>query len=110
MILFLLYFSVIQEHNEVRKSYDLRTFVVDSQLMEWADAHAQEMARKEGIFHSNRGVFENVAVGKLTVKGVMKLWMDSPSHRRNILNPKLTRIGAAVYKYKGQYYWCVMML
>jgi uncharacterized protein YkwD len=36
---------------------------------------------------------ENVAAGYRTAQDVMKGWMDSPGHCRNILNPGFTEIG-----------------
>ena len=51
---------------------------------------------------------ENLALGIFdTDKILVKAWMDSPTHRANILNPKYTEIGAAVgiSDYKGQKQW-----
>lgn len=53
-------------------------------------------------------VGENLALGVFdTDKSLVKAWMDSPTHRENILNPKYTEIGAAVGigDYKGQKQW-----
>jgi uncharacterized protein YkwD len=36
---------------------------------------------------------ENVAAGYSTAQDVMTAWMDSPSHRDNILSPNFTEIG-----------------
>lgn len=51
---------------------------------------------------------ENLAGGQTSPKQVVQAWMDSPSHRENILNPKYTELGVVYYyqansKYK--HYW-----
>ncbi len=40
---------------------------------------------------------ENIAAGQETPEDVVKAWMNSPSHRENILNPDYTHIGVAYY-------------
>ena len=51
---------------------------------------------------------ENLAGGQTTPKQVVQAWMDSKTHRDNILNPKYSEIGVVYYyqansKYK--HYW-----
>lgn len=41
-------------------------------------------------------VGENLAIGYTNNKDVMKAWMDSPSHKENILNEKYNEIGLVV--------------
>ncbi len=53
-------------------------------------------------------VGENLALGVFdTDKALVQAWMNSPTHRANILNPKYTEIGVAVGigEYKGQKQW-----
>lgn len=38
---------------------------------------------------------ENIAKGQNTPEFVMKSWMDSPGHRKNILNPKFKEMGVS---------------
>jgi len=47
---------------------------------------------------------ENLAIDFYDTKKVSKAWMDSPTHRKNILNSKYTEIGVAVGsgKYEGR--------
>lgn len=40
---------------------------------------------------------ENIAMGSIDPTWVMSLWMNSPGHRANILNPRFTTIGIGVY-------------
>lgn len=51
---------------------------------------------------------ENLAGGQTSPKQVVQAWMDSESHRENILNPKFTELGV-VYYYKSnskyKHYW-----
>ena len=44
---------------------------------------------------------ENIAYGQMTVKELVKGWIDSPSHCLNIMNPVYTEMGSAV---KGIYW------
>ncbi len=51
-------------------------------------------------------VGENLAMGQITLQEVIKDWMNSPGHRRNILEPAFTEFGAAVVESsKGQLIW-----
>lgn len=53
-------------------------------------------------------VGENLALGIFqTDQTLVQAWMNSPTHKANILNPKFTEIGAAVGigEYKGQKQW-----
>lgn len=53
-------------------------------------------------------VGENLALGIFdTDKSLVEAWMNSPTHKENILNPKYTEMGAAVgiSDYKGQRQW-----
>lgn len=45
---------------------------------------------------------ENLAIGFLDSKEVHQAWLESSSHRKNILNPKYQEIGMAVLKGKFQ--------
>ena len=40
---------------------------------------------------------ENIAKGQMTIEQVFADWMDSPSHRRNILQPEFTEIGVGLF-------------
>lgn len=40
---------------------------------------------------------ENIAAGQSTPAAVMNAWMNSPGHRRNILNPTVTEIGVGYF-------------
>lgn len=49
---------------------------------------------------------ENLAYGYSTAKDVMAAWMNSPTHKENILWPEFTKIGISIYLGPdGVYYW-----
>jgi uncharacterized protein YkwD len=43
-----------------------------------------------------RALGENLAGGQQTPERVIQMWMESPSHRQNILDPTFTEIGIGV--------------
>lgn len=47
-------------------------------------------------YRSWRKVAENIAVGYATPASVVKAWISSPGHRRNILDCSLRHIGVGV--------------
>jgi len=51
---------------------------------------------KEDYNYSVAG--ENLALGYSTAEGVVNAWMNSPTHRANILNPEYGDIGVGVVK------------
>jgi uncharacterized protein YkwD len=67
---------------------------------------ASDLVRAEG--YDFQSVGENLALGDFgTDKKLVEAWMNSPLHRKNILNPKFTEIGLAVAKgtYKDERQW-----
>ena len=57
--------------------------------------------------YNYRRAGENVATGNFTVDGLMKGWMDSAHHKRNILG-SFSQIGVACATGEnGKRYWCV---
>jgi uncharacterized protein YkwD len=109
LVFYHLWFNqTIEQHNIVRKDHGLQIFEIDEKLMKEANDHAIWMTKNETLQHSRfRYGAENIARASVNPKKVVELWMNSPGHRRNILNPRYTRIGVAVYKSTGgKYYWC----
>ena len=47
-------------------------------------------------------VGENLAIDFMTNEGVLKAWLESPTHKKNILNQNFTEIGVAVIEDKFQ--------
>ncbi|CDI50541.1 SafA/ExsA family spore coat assembly protein [Clostridium tetani] len=68
-----------------------------------------KMMTSFGLKYSSAG--ENIAMGQRTPKEVVQGWMNSPGHRRNILNKNFTEIGIGVSKdSKGNPYWTQMFI
>lgn len=68
-----------------------------------------KMIRDYGIRFSYAG--ENIAMGQTTAQQVMKGWMESPGHRKNILSPNFTEIGVGYAEGgTGRYYWTQMFI
>jgi len=55
---------------------------------------------------------ENIAHGQRTPREVVTAWMNSPGHRRNILDPVFRRIGVGVARNarNGQLFWTQMFV
>jgi uncharacterized protein YkwD len=50
---------------------------------------------------------ENIAMGYSDIESVVDGWMNSPGHKRNILNPKFNKAGFGYAKTPdGPAYWC----
>jgi len=116
--------TLIAAHNRLRKEEKLRTLSPSRKLQAAAEAHARDMALHSKMSHEGtdgsstsdrikaqrydyRRIAENVAYGKYTVDQVMEGWMDSETHRKNILGG-FAQIGAAVVLDKDEVpYWCV---
>lgn len=67
---------------------------------------AADLVREQG--YSYQSVGENLALGDFgTDQKLVEAWMNSPLHRKNILNPKFTELGLAVAKgmFKGDPQW-----
>lgn len=61
--------------------------------------------REQGVTYKSAG--ENIAWGQRSPEEVMNAWMNSPGHRKNIMNPNFTTIGVGYYENaKGTDYWC----
>lgn len=107
--------------NAERKKHGLQELRLQSALTSAAQGHADDMQKRKYFSHENpeglspsdrakqagyvpptcRGcrwefiVAENIARGQKTVESVVRAWLQSAGHRRNILNPKLRDFGAA---------------
>ena len=50
-------------------------------------------------------VGENIALNQQTPEQVGRCWMNSPAHRKNILNKKFNSVGIGCFKVNGYIYW-----
>lgn len=98
--------------NKEREHVGLEPLNINRQLMCAAREQSASMARKNHLSHTVNGknftyrikktgypfvkVGENVARSKRSLVHVVKLWMKSPGHRRNILNSQFKGIGSGI--------------
>jgi uncharacterized protein YkwD len=101
--------ALVSATNAARREAGCAALRVDDGLRAAAQAHADDMARNGYFDHTSRdgttsseriaeGGYpdaggENIAFGYATASEVMKVWMGSPGHRRNIVNCGFTAIG-----------------
>lgn len=111
-------------HNQQRKSHNLRQFCVHPSLQKAARAHSKDMIQRDYFSHTTKGTNrnacdriknagyryrycgENIAYGSGSYgepQSIMRAWMKSTGHRRNILKPGFREIGIGTYTgtYKG---------
>ena len=112
-----------REHNQSGPPISLR-FVENPKLDAAALVHARDMAEHDEMTHEGtdgttpakriarekytyQTAAENVAKGQKSIAQVMRSWMESPPHKKNILGD-YTEIGAACVKGEdGSRFWCV---
>lgn len=100
-------------HNIERGSRELQQLNLDPELAKRSQMHAEWMALNNSLKHSKLGGTdysiegENIAKGHISEEEVVKAWMDSPGHRKNILNGKFTNAGFGYAKRSdGTTFWC----
>jgi uncharacterized protein YkwD len=116
--------EVVKAHNRIRAELKLPALEVSSKLTAAAEKHAKDMAAHSKMTHTGsdgstamkrilakgynyRRAGENVAAGFFTIEGLMKGWMASAHHKRNILG-SFSQIGVACATGEdGKRYWCV---
>ena len=101
--------------NNIREENGLETLDWDSNLETVADVRANEISdvfshtRPNGkswsTVNSKIQGGENLAFGYDTPKDVVDAWMDSESHKENILYPEFEKGAIAIYEENGTYYW-----
>ena len=108
-----------------RREHGLGPVTVDPELNRFAQAHARNMAAYNMMGHDVGGSFserrrtlrarivvENVGAAYNNVSEAFASWRDSPSHRANMLDPDMTRMGiGAVPTSDGFYksFWALVM-
>jgi uncharacterized protein YkwD len=115
--------QVVDLVNAERAAAGCAPMTVDSHLVAAARAHSADMAARdyfdhttpEGVTFSQRIeqagfawslAAENIAYGYRDPESVMRGWMNSDGHRKNILNCRLTHIGVGLaYGPNNRPYW-----
>jgi uncharacterized protein YkwD len=104
--------------NHERATQGVPALVVDPRLTQVAQLHSDDMGRRDFYAHRNPGgaepparvyaqglpphgttVAENIQWGTgwlATPKEIVRDWMNSPGHRRNILNAELSLVGVGI--------------
>jgi uncharacterized YkwD family protein/spore coat assembly protein SafA len=120
--------DVLQLSNQERAKYGLSPLRPDWQTARVARHKSQDMRDKHYFSHTSptygspfemlkaynisyRSAGENIAMGQQTPQEVVKAWMNSEGHRKNILNPNFTHIGVGYAKGgTGRFYWTQMFI
>jgi hypothetical protein len=106
--------------NRARRIAGAQQLQWDSSLAQAAFYHCQWMVQQGPISHRYSGepdltarasdagarfgvIEENVAIGN-TAQVIHDAWMQSPGHRKNLLNPDMDRVGIAVIASRGVLY------
>lgn len=102
--------KVLYWTNVARRNHGLRALRMGSCLDGYAERWTRRMAARDVFAHQELGPImrdcrlsaagENIAChsGGLTPRQVVRMWMDSPGHRANILNRRYRRIGIAAWR------------
>ncbi len=106
--------------NAERARAGCRPVRLDPRLTAAATRHSQDMAARDRVSHLSRdgSTFadrirraghpaprsENVAAGGTTAEATVRQWMDSPSHRANILDCTARDMGVGVGAARGSTY------
>ncbi|AMV39691.1 CAP domain-containing protein [Planctomyces sp. SH-PL62] len=116
--------SLLRLHNRARAERKRTRVEISPELQEAAQLHAEEMAGRGQMTHKGadgssvadrvqnlgyryRRCGENVAYGHYSPELVMRGWLTSPPHRKNILGDyRQVGLGYATAK-DGTPYWCV---
>lgn len=116
--------AVWNQVNTERTAAGVTPLLYNMQLEKTAQEHAQAMMEQNDIFHTNpetgttvfdrcktyyydqRDIGENVAMGQRNATEVMNSWMNSESHKKNILHAGYREIGIGVAQDKdGKLFW-----
>ncbi|WP_435771568.1 CAP domain-containing protein [Nocardioides sp. SYSU DS0651] len=114
---------VITLTNRKRAAHGCRPLRLHRDIRQAARRHSVVMAKARTLSHQlpdepNLGirltragytpwtlVAENLASGQTTPRQVVRAWMASPGHRRNILDCRLRHVGVGYVKYGDRVWW-----
>lgn len=106
--------------NQERAKAGLSPLKVDAKVQQAAQVRAKETVQSFSHTRPNgtscftalteagvqyRGAGENIAYGQTSPEAVMRAWMNSEGHRKNILNSSFTTIGVGYTVVGGTPYW-----
>jgi hypothetical protein len=110
--------SLLQLANQTRAAHNLPPLQWDNALARAARAHLQLVVRNSQMLHQYPGepdlltrganagakfstISENIAGHGDTPESLQQIWMTTPTHRANLLNPNLNAVGIAVVQNQG---------
>lgn len=101
--------------NEIRRENGLSTLEWDNNLETVACVRANEISENFSHTRPNGKAWytvnskiqggENLAFGFDTAEDTVDAWMDSPTHRENILYGDFRKVAISIYEEDGVYYW-----
>lgn len=97
--------EIINLVNQHRANNGLAPLAVSAELSASAKQWSQRMASDGRLYHSGLNLGENCGQGSynMTPQEIVQMWIDSPGHNANLLNPDYSVIGAGiVIDSKGQ--------
>ncbi len=114
--------QVVALVNQERSKAGLQPLSINWEVARVARIKSEEMRDKNYFSHTSplygspfdmlkkfaipyRAAGENIAKGQKTAQAVMKSWMASEGHRKNILSPTFTQIGVGYCVGAGSTYW-----
>ena len=109
--------QVLELTNDFRKENGLKPLKWDPELAQAAQDHSENMGKQDFFSHTgkdgskpwdrtaaagddNNRIGENIAAGQRTPQEVVQGWMNSPGHRKNILNPDYEYLGVGYHEQK----------
>lgn len=110
-------YKVLSLINKERKKKNLSQLKMSQGLLNVANKRAAEISlyyshsrangdkNPFGMYKWKHYVGENIALNLQTPEQVVKCWMDSPAHRKNILNKNFNSVGIGCFKVNGSIYW-----
>lgn len=101
--------------NEIREENNLGTLTWSSNLEDVANVRAKEISESFSHTRPNGKDWytvnskiqggENLAFGYKNADEAIQAWMDSPTHRENILYPVFKTMAVSIYEKDGTFYW-----
>ena len=105
--------------NDIRADAGLEMLEWDTNLETVASVRANEISKSFSHTRPNGKQWytvnskiqggENLAYGFDTPQDVVDAWMDSPTHRDNILYEDFEKVAISIYEKNGTYYWAQQM-
>ena len=105
--------------NEIRAEAGLESLTWDSNLETVASVRANEISKSFSHTRPNGKQWytvnskiqggENLAYGFDKAEDVVDAWMNSPTHRDNILYDEFDKVAISIYEEDGTFYWAQQM-